>query len=414
LFKEKPVKTRGIMINLENISFDHCIKCTICTGYCPVAKVTHLYPGPKQSGPDLERLRIKNQRLVDASLKYCNNCKRCEIACPSDVKIADIIGSAKWKYSKKELSLRDFLLSRTDLMGRVSTFFSPIVNFFTRLSVVKFFLDVFLNIPSKRKFPKYAYKTFRQWFSKNRDSQENFERKIVYFHGCYVNYNDHDLGKAAVAVLNALKIGVVIAREKCCGVPLIANSYFKKACKNANHNIKTLGKAVESSDMKIISSSSSCTFALKYEYANLLELDNSPIADRTEYITEIIYQEFEKGNIPKMKPVNIKAAYHAPCHLERMGSVIYTIGILKKIPGLELKLLHSECCGMSGTYGFKKECYQISQDIGSDIFKKIDKIKPDLVITDCETCKWQIEENTVYETIHPVTLLSRALEANNS
>jgi len=76
-----------------------------------------------------------------------------------------------------------------------------------------------------------------------------------------------------------------------------------------------------------------------------------------------------------------------------------------------LKLLHSECCGMSGTYGFKNECYQISQDIGSDIFKKIDMIKPDLVITDCEICKWQIEENTEYETIHPVTLLSSVIES---
>ena len=129
------------MIDLENISFDHCIKCTVCTAYCPVARVTHLYPGPKQSGPDVERLRIKNPKLVDASLKYCNNCKRCEIACASDVKIADIIGSAKWKYSKKRFSLRDILLSRTDLMGSVSTFFSPIVNFFTKLSVVKIFLD---------------------------------------------------------------------------------------------------------------------------------------------------------------------------------------------------------------------------------------------------------------------------------
>ena len=77
------------MINLENISFDHCIKCTVCTAYCPVARATHLYPGPKQSGPDTERLRIKNPNLLDESLKYCNNCKRCEIACPSDVKIAD-------------------------------------------------------------------------------------------------------------------------------------------------------------------------------------------------------------------------------------------------------------------------------------------------------------------------------------
>ena len=49
----------------ENTSFDHCLKCTICTAYCPVARATPAYPGPKQSGPDAERLRIKNPDLVD-------------------------------------------------------------------------------------------------------------------------------------------------------------------------------------------------------------------------------------------------------------------------------------------------------------------------------------------------------------
>jgi len=101
------------MIKLENISFDHCIKCTICTIYCPVAQATHLFPGPKQSGPDAERLRIKNPELVDASLKYCTNCKRCEIACPSDVKIAEIIQNAKWNYLKiNRFRPRDWFIFR--------------------------------------------------------------------------------------------------------------------------------------------------------------------------------------------------------------------------------------------------------------------------------------------------------------
>ena len=64
------------MIDIENISFDHCIKCTVCTIYCPVARVTHLYPGPKWSGPDTERLRIKNPELLDASLKYFESAAR--------------------------------------------------------------------------------------------------------------------------------------------------------------------------------------------------------------------------------------------------------------------------------------------------------------------------------------------------
>ena len=79
-------------------SFESCIKCTACTAVCPVSRQNPNYPGPKQSGPDGERLRLKSAELYDEALKYCTNCKRCEIACPSDVKIGDIIVRARNKY----------------------------------------------------------------------------------------------------------------------------------------------------------------------------------------------------------------------------------------------------------------------------------------------------------------------------
>lgn len=81
-------------------SFESCIKCTVCTTYCPVAKVNPLYPGPKQAGPDGERLRLKDPALYDEALKYCTNCKRCEVACPSDVKIGDIIQRARADFAR--------------------------------------------------------------------------------------------------------------------------------------------------------------------------------------------------------------------------------------------------------------------------------------------------------------------------
>ncbi|MGB5804522.1 MAG: 4Fe-4S dicluster domain-containing protein, partial [Vibrio anguillarum] len=88
----------------KNTSFDQCIKCTVCTVYCPVAKANPLYPGPKQCGPDGERLRIKSAEYYDDLLKLCTNCKRCETACPSGVKIGDIIAVARGKHGKKTLS----------------------------------------------------------------------------------------------------------------------------------------------------------------------------------------------------------------------------------------------------------------------------------------------------------------------
>ncbi|MBN2403219.1 MAG: anaerobic glycerol-3-phosphate dehydrogenase subunit C [Spirochaetes bacterium] len=397
------------MINIDNISFDHCIKCTVCTVYCPVARATHFFPGPKQSGPDAERLRIKNPELVDKSLSYCSNCKRCEIACPSNVRIADIIQSSKWKYFKKRFRVRDYFLARTDLLGSLATRLSFLVNLFTGFFPIKFLLEKFLKIPSKRIFPKYENGTFHGWYKKQKKHQENFKNKVIYFHGCYVDYNHHELGRDLIKVLNAMNIGVLLTTEKCCGVPLIANGYVENARKNALFNISSLGRSVRESGLRIVTTSSSCNLALKHEYPNLLELDNSAIVNHLDFITRFLCMEFDKGNLPAMKPMRIKAAYHSPCHLERMGLVMNTIDVLKKIPGLDLHILHSECCGMAGTYGFKSEFYNVSQKIGKELFDIINKASPDIVITDCESCKWQIEMNTPYKVMHPVSLLAMAI-----
>lgn len=93
---------------MSDTRFESCIKCTVCTTACPVSRVNPGYPGPKQAGPDGERLRLKDGALYDEALKYCINCKRCEVACPSDVKIGDIIQRARAKYDTTRPSLRNF------------------------------------------------------------------------------------------------------------------------------------------------------------------------------------------------------------------------------------------------------------------------------------------------------------------
>ena len=92
--------------NISDNNFESCIKCTICTVYCPVTAVNPDYPGPKQAGPDGERYRLKKPFFYDEALKYCLNCKRCEVSCPNNVKIGDIIQAARIKYSTRKPSLR--------------------------------------------------------------------------------------------------------------------------------------------------------------------------------------------------------------------------------------------------------------------------------------------------------------------
>ncbi|MEJ2763017.1 anaerobic glycerol-3-phosphate dehydrogenase subunit GlpC [Photobacterium sp. MCCC 1A19761] len=397
----------------KDTSFDQCIKCTVCTVYCPVAKANPEYPGPKQCGPDGERLRIKSPEFYDEALKLCTNCKRCETACPSGVKIGDLIAVARDEHAKKPLSIktiRDFVLSHTDLMGSAATPFAPIINTMTGLQPVKQAMHHTIGVDQRKTLPKYAHGTFRRWYKQNCTSQALYPRQVHYFHGCYVNYNYPQLGKDLVKVMNAMSIGVqLLDKEKCCGVPLIANGFFDKARKNARLNVSSFQAAVEKYDAPIISTSSTCALTLKDEYPQVLKVDNSQVASHIEFVTRFLLKECMNGNLPKLKPINKKVVYHTPCHLEKSGGSLYTIELLKQIPGLDLVVLDSQCCGLAGTYGYKVENYETSMAIGHPLFNQIQRERADFAVTDCETCKWQIEENTGLEALHPVSLLAMAL-----
>ena len=400
--------------NISENNFEQCIKCTVCTVYCPVVPVNPLYPGPKQAGPDGERLRLKKGLYFDDTLKYCLNCKRCEVACPSGVRIADIIQAARIKYSNQAPKLRDMILANTDFMGTVATTVAPVVNATLALKPTKVVMDAVLKVDKHRTFPKYSSQTFERWYKKNAASfQNSFPRHVSMFHGCYVNYNYPELGKDLVKVMNALGYGVhMLEKEKCCGTALISNGMIDQAKSNAKTNVESIRKSVNERQMPVIATSSSCTFTIRDEYSHLLGVDNSDVRDNIELATRFIYRLIDQGKVKLVfkKDYKAKVAYHTPCHMEKLGWGIFSTELLKMIPGVELTVLDSNCCGIAGTYGFKKENYKVSQAIGKPLFDQIQSIKPDFVACDCETCKWQIEMSTDREVKNPISVLAEALD----
>lgn len=400
--------------NISSNDFEQCIKCTVCTVYCPVTAVNPLYPGPKQAGPDGERYRLKQPMFYDEALKYCLNCKRCEVVCPSNVRIGDIIQSARIKYSKSSPKLRDRLLANTDFMGGIATMVAPVVNFSLGLKPVKLALDAVLAIDHHRTMPKYAGQKFETWYKREAaKQQQQFANKVSYFHGCYVNYNNPQLGRDFVTVLNALGYGVeLLEKERCCGVAKIANGLIDQARKDAKHNLGSIRRAVKEQGQKVVATSSTCCFTIRDEYHHLLGLENSDVRSDIELATRFVYRLIdEQGLTLRFKSdFKLRVAYHSACHLERMGWTIYSTSLLRMIPGVEWLPLESQCCGIAGTYGFKRENYKYSQAIGKSLFERIESLKPDVVSTDCETCKWQIEMSTSVKVEHPISILARAID----
>ena len=393
--------------NLGN--FQDCLKCNICAEVCPMMEVNPLYPGPKQAGPDELRYRIKDSAFFDNALKYCLNCKRCEVACPSGVKVGDIVARAKIKYGHSQHKMRDLMLSSTDLVGGMATTFAPIVNLALSLDITKNVLDSTLGVSAHASTPKYASKRFEQWFKKVKAHQEGYSRFVEYFHGCYVNYNYPQLGQDFVTLMNACGYGVhILEKQKCCGVALIANGFASQATSAAKTNLASIRKASQ----PVLTTSSSCTLTIKEEYSTILDQDTSDIQSKVQMAVKWLYDRIERGEVRLAfrKDFKMKAAYHTPCHLQKLGNQIYSIALLRMIPGLDLKVLEQKCCGISGTFGFKKENYAISQKIGSQLYERIYAANPEVVITDCETCKWQIEGACGIPVFNPISILVQALD----
>ena len=423
---------------------DVCIRCATCMAVCPVSRVTPKFPGPKQAGPGAERFRKPGERSVDEWIDLCIGCHLCDLVCSSGVNISELNLIAKAKYlDEKGRPLRDWFLTHSYLFGRLGSFFSPLVNRLLRNSQMKWLVESVFKIDRRKELPGYESTTFRQWFRKHRSQGNHQEtirsrqtvevanpppppfskggrggsephskdrKKLAYFYGCYINTNEIDVGKATVQVLEANGFDVTLPPQRCCGIPMLGNGDFKAARKMGLYNVPSLLHAIRSGS-DIVFSSTSCGYMMKHEYSRLLSIPNAGevsqhLHDLFEFLTNLKESDGLNANF---KELPVRVGYFAPCHLRALGIGLPALEILRLIPGLKIDNIDADCCGMGGTFGFKKEKYEISQEIGKDLAETIDRLKPEIILSDCEGCRMQIRHLTGLKVLHPIQILRDAL-----
>ena len=388
---------------------DKCTACTTCTVHCPVSAATRDFNGPKLTGPALTRFRYSGQQ-EEPSLEYCSNCKNCDISCPSGVPVSTLNMLAKGEYYRgRPHKLRDWILAHGETMAKLASPLAPLSNFGTSLPLTKAVLKK-IGIASQVPLPRYSFNTFAKRFKNIK--QQPYPDKVVFFPGCYVNYNDPQTGVDLVAVMQANKIEVILPEGlKCCGCPTVSNGFLDEAGDNATANIKALKKWVDQG-YPVIACCPSCTLMLKQEYGELFDLpDTAAVAARVYDAAEYLLELEEQGKLnTQFAELSGRYIYHAPCHLRAQGIGRPSLEILQKIPGIEIEDADAGCCGISGSYGFKDDRYEIAMQVGSSLFEAVKASGVATVLTDCGTCRVQIEHGTGVKTLHPMSIIRQAYE----
>ncbi len=392
-------------------SLDHCVKCTICETACPVSNVTPLFPGPKYAGPQAERYREQGQPVDESSVDYCSGCGLCTMSCPQGVKIAELNAHARHAVKhRKGIPLRDRLIARPTVLGRLATPVAPLANASLRARPVRVLAERLLGIHRDAALPSFAGRTFHTWARRHQGPSNG--TKIVYFHGCGTEYYEPDVGEKVVAVLEHNGYRVEVPKQDCCGLPLQSNGLFDDARKYVLKLARSLAPDARDGTL-IVGNATSCTLMLKREAREILGLEDDPdlalVSRQTYDICELLLELHDRGELrTDFQPVQKVAAYHAPCQLQGHWIGKPAVELLALIPGLEIRELDARCCGIAGTYGLKREKYQIAMDVGADLFDQVAAAGAELVVCDSETCRWMIEHGTQRRSVHPIELLHQA------
>ena len=292
---------------------------------------------------------------------------------------------------------------------------APVANWALRNKPIRFMVEKIMKIHRNAPMPVADGFSFEKWFRKHKKTTKTpvTRGQVVFFHGCAGEYFETTTSIRTVEILEYLGYDVVVPKHGCCGLAQQSNGLYDGATKAVTKLARDLSKPGR--DVQIIGASGSCIGMLKHEAREIMGVKDETLDDVSQRIwdiSEFLLDLYDKGELPQLdnlKAVDLKVLYHAPCQLRGTGIGTPAKQLLDKIPGMTVFESGAVCCGIAGTYGLKKEKFDVAQAVGKTIRDRSVETKCDMVASDTETCRWQIAKGTGKQTVHPVYFLHQAL-----
>ena len=356
--------------------------------------------------------KFNHQELYEV-FDLCVSCKACASECPSNVDVSALKSEFLYQYQKKNgFSLRNKIFANNAKLNQLGSIFPSLTNFILNQSLVK----KSMGIAPEREVPLLAKTTFRKWLKSNGNfnSNKNNTRKVYLFCDEFTNYYDVSVGIDTFELLTKLGYEVLVIDHEESGRAFISKGFLEEAQAVANKNL-AIFKDLISENAPLIGIEPSAILTFRDEYLRLATDKETAkkIVKNAFTIEEFFKIEIEKGTILSNQfsedTKNIKI--HGHCHQKALSSMEATFTMLNLPKNTNVTIYNSGCCGMAGSFGYEKEHYDISMQMGEDtLFPKIRSTERETVIVAAGTsCRHQIGDGTNRKALHPVTVLKSFL-----
>ncbi|SHG33641.1 FAD/FMN-containing dehydrogenase [Salegentibacter echinorum] len=360
--------------------------------------------------------KFDNEELKEV-FDLCISCKGCKSECPSSVDVAALKAEFQYQYQKSNgKSLRNKGFAHNGKMNRLASKVPGVANFFFKNSLTSGIAKKVMGVAPKRNLPTLAKQSLGAYYQKN---QKRFQlekpiKTIYFFNDEFTNFLDAEMGIDALELLHELNYRVEFVKHEESGRSHISKGFLEEAKVLANKNIGIF-KDIISKEAPLIGTEPSAILTFRDEYLRLAnnKTDAENLAKNCFLIEEFLKKEIALGNIKAQQFTSAKKdiKIHGHCHQKALSNISHTFDILNLPQHFKVTIIPSGCCGMAGSFGYEKEHYDISMNIGEQtLFPAVRKTPEETVISANGTsCRHQIYDGTKRVSKHPVSILREAL-----
>ena len=355
---------------------------------------------------------LESDHLYEA-MDLCLECKACKSECPSSVDMAKLKYEFLARYHERHgFPLRSHLFARIDRLNRWMAPISRLANPLMHAGPSRWLMERLLGIDRRRRMPTLARPTFSRWFRGRTPPGGRSRGTVVFYNDTFTEYNHPEVGRAAVTLLESAGFDVVVPRRRlCCGRPLISKGFLGEAKDRAAANLQALA---EYSDRgwPIVAVEPSCASTFRDDYLDLAEDAGAArsVAGNLFLLDEFIAGRTEGGSTLDFTDLKRRVLLHGHCHQKALGDSGDTLELLAAPPGYQVEEIPSGCCGMAGSFGYEREHYDVSLEVGRERLFEVVAADPRAEIAAAGTsCRHQIADATGRKARHWAEVLAEAL-----